>query len=131
MKRKMNSDTYNNFRKELKKNNIEVKSDTVLRTWTVMDVVKPGALKDLLKYLNYSDEVTMKTIKAANFINKAHAKVGRELSNHLKKIISYIDFVEILETMERDLLYFFNIVVVVDFVFVILRYVYIVDRTIK
>jgi len=124
MRRKRDFDTYSNFRKELKKNNIEVKSDTVLRTWTVMDVVKPGALKDLLKYLNYSDEVTMKTIKAANFINKAHAKVGRELSNHLKKIISNIDFEEILETMERDHFYIFNIEGVGEFVLETVRYVH-------
>ncbi|MBW0764003.1 MULTISPECIES: DISARM anti-phage system protein DrmE domain-containing protein [Mammaliicoccus] len=85
--------------KDMKKHNVKISNLNTLKTWINEETIRPRNLDQILNYLNYKNEEIIKTINAADTINKLHIKVGKDLSKSLQFIISKLDSNDIYESM--------------------------------
>lgn len=103
--------TYEKLKKFLENNEIEVSSVVVLRTWTTMDVLRPRSTEKfskLLSLLDLDESQIAETIKAIDFVNKVHRKIGRDLSKKTQEIVAMIYQNELYNALQSDGYYSFE-----------------------
>lgn len=100
--------TYNKLMHDLRNNNINAASTVVVRSW-VTNTIRPGNLRDILKYLGFKEDMITKIDFAAKFINDSHRKVGREMGSRLNNYLEKIDINQLEEAMLLEGEYVFSL----------------------
>ena len=89
------------FLRDLKKNDVSVNSILVVKRW-IKDTINPRNLQQILEYLDYDDNMISKIIEAANFINRSHRRVGREIGKRLNNYLEKENIPNIEDAMSDD-----------------------------
>lgn len=100
--------TYENLLKDLNKNNVRVNSTMVIKNW-IKDTIRPRNLEEILNYLGYEDNMSKRIVTAAEFINKSHIKVGREMGKRLTNYLEKVNPLTLEEAMAVNGEYEFNL----------------------
>lgn len=92
----------------LNNNNVKVASEAVLNNW-ITETIRPRNLEEILKYLEYDNELIIKTISAADFINSSHNAAGRELIKNIQNYLKLINPKQLEAAMSIEKEYDFKI----------------------